>query len=308
MNDSILLLGANGFVGAALTTALAAAGSHVIAVGRHAPATTPTGKLTRVDGEFTTPEQFSTWLPQCRAVVHLASSSTPGRSAGKPLFELEHNLRTTFALIEALQTHPRCELLYLSSGGTLYGDADTNPATERHIIRPKSYYGAGKAAAEHFITAWSAQFATRATILRPSNLYGPGQTIRQGFGIIPTAFDALLNDTPLTIWGDGSTVRDYLYIDDFVQLCQAILARPMPAGTQVLNAASGQGLSLNQLLEHIATATAKRLQPHYQPGRSVDVSRIVLDPGRAERHYGWKTRTPILQGLRNTWKWYTGQA
>ncbi|NMG44651.1 NAD-dependent epimerase/dehydratase family protein [Aromatoleum toluvorans] len=304
MNDAILLLGAHGFVGNALTRALAAAGAAVVAVGRHPGAAAAPG-ITTVPAAFAEPAQFAEWLPRCRAVVHLASASTPGSSAGKPLFELDRNLRPTFALLEALQTRPQCELLYLSSGGTLYGDAEVSPATERHVIRPKSYYGAGKAAAEHFITAWSAQFGGHATILRPSNLYGPGQSTRQGFGIIPTAFDALREGTPLTVWGDGSTVRDYLYIDDFVALCLAILARPMPAGTQVLNASSGAGLSLNELFAHIENVAGRPLQRHYVPGRSVDVSRIVLDASRAQHHYDWHAGTPIEAGLSAAWQWHT---
>lgn len=304
MRDTILLLGANGFIGTALTSALASTGTPLIAVGRskgHAPS----HAITRIDGTFTRPEDFSPWLDRCRAVVHLASASTPGSSAGKPLFELEHNLRPTFALLEAMQAHPQCELLYLSSGGTLYGDAATSPATERHVIRPRSYYGAGKAAAEHFITAWTTQHSTRATILRPSNLYGPGQTTRRGFGIIPTAFDALRDSAPLTVWGDGSTVRDYLYIDDFVALCLAILARPMPPGAQVLNAASGDGISLDELFSHIEAVTGLALERRYEHSRAVDVSRIVLDPGRARRHYGWCASTPVAQGLARAWQWHS---
>lgn len=307
MNDAILLLGAHGFVGTALTRALAATGAPVIAVGRQ-PGGNPVAGITTVPAAFTEPAQFAEWLPRCRAVVHLASASTPGSSAGKPLLELDHNLRPTFALLEALQTHPHCELLYLSSGGTLYGDAETSPATERDVIRPKSYYGAGKAAAEHFITAWSAQFGGHATILRPANLYGPGQGTRQGFGIIPTAFDALRANTPLTVWGDGSTVRDYLYIGDFVALCLAILARPMPAGTQVLNASSGTGLSLNELFAHIENVAGRPLQRRYVPSRSVDVSRIVLDAGRALRHYDWHAGTPIDAGLAAAWQWHSSEA
>lgn len=306
MSKAILLLGSGGFVGTALTPALARTGTPLIAVG-HAPQIAAGATVTRIDELFDRPEQFARWLPECRAVVHLASASTPGSSAGMPMHELERNLRTTLALLQALQNHPACELLYLSSGGTLYGDAGTEPATERHIIRPKSYYGAGKAAAEHFITAWSAQFNARATILRPSNLYGPGQGIRQGFGIIPTAFDALRNDRPLTVWGDGRTVRDYLYIDDFVALCLAVLTRPMPAGTQVLNAASGHGLSLNDLFAHIEAVAGRPLLRHYEPGRAVDVSRIVLDPTRAQRHYGWHATTPIDQGLAQAWHWHCSQ-
>ncbi|BAL22709.1 NAD-dependent epimerase/dehydratase family protein [Azoarcus sp. KH32C] len=305
MKDTILLLGAGGFVGNALTRALSEANVPLIAVGHHPVATA--GKITSIDDTFDNPEQFARWLPECRAVVHCASASTPGSSAGNPLQELDTNLRTTLALLQALQDHPDCELLYLSSGGTLYGDAGADPATEHHIIRPKSYYGAGKAAAEHFISAWTAQFSSRATILRPSNLYGPGQTIRQGFGIVPTALDAAMKGTPLPIWGDGSTVRDYLYIVDFIRLCLDILAAPMPAGTQIMNAASGHGVSLNELLAHIETVTGKPMTRHYQPGRSVDVSRIVLSPERAQHRYGWSATTSLPTGLERTWAWYSAQ-
>lgn len=305
MKSAVLVLGAAGFVGMALTKRLIAEGIEVIAAGR-GEALAALRPAIHVDDELSSPEAFLHWLPRCRTVVHLASASTPGSSAGKPLFELEHNLRTTFALLEALQAAPHCNLLYVSSGGTLYGDSDVGAVTERHLIRPRSYYGAGKAAAEHFITAWTMQFGAAATILRPSNVYGPGQHARQGFGIIPTAFDAIIDDTPLTIWGDGSTIRDYLFVDDLVELCALILKRPMPSGTLMLNASCGIGLSLNQLLEHIEAVTGRRIVRNYEHQRPVDVSRIVLDASRATRHYGWNASTSIRAGLERTWQWRIG--
>lgn len=304
MKDAILILGAGGFVGTALTRHLVSIGVEVIAVGK-GRRVAELGPTVHLDEHFLTPAQFRPWLSRCRTVVHLASASTPGRSAGKPLFELDHNLRTTLALLEAIQDEPRCGLLYLSSGGTLYGDADEGPVTEHHLIRPKSYYGAGKAAAEHFITAWTLQFNGAATILRPSNVYGPGQSAGQGFGIIPTAFSAAMRGTPLTIWGNGETVRDYLFVDDLIRLCEAVLLKPMHSGTQVLNAASGTGLSLNALLDQIEIVSDHPLVRNYQIQRAVDVSRIILDPSRAHRHYGWRAQTAIRDGLEKTWRWRT---
>lgn len=306
MKDKVLILGAGGFVGLALTRALSAAGISLIAVGRHPELAKMVG-IRHIDENFTSPEQFALQLPECRAVVHLASASTPGGSAGRPMVELESNLRTTFALLHALQETPDCHLLYLSSGGTLYGDADNGPVGEGHLIQPKSYYGAGKAAAEHFITAWTMQYAAGATILRPSNLYGPGQTTRQGFGIIPTAFDAIRHGTPVTVWGDGNTIRDYLFIDDFIDLCRRILAAPAPTGTRVLNAASGSGISLNTLLDHIEDVAGRPIERRYHSGRAVDVLRIVLDAERARQHYGWAARTAIRRGLELTWQWQSRQ-
>lgn len=304
MNQSVLILGGGGFIGSALSLALAKAGNKVTAFSRTARGQEHQN-IRNVTGAFCEPADFEPWLADCQSVVQLASSSTPGSSAGRPLYELEGNLRVTLALLEALQSHPDRNLLFCSSGGALYGNDEITPATERSKIHPHSYHGAGKAAAEHFISSWTMQFAAAATILRPSNVYGPGQAARKGFGIIPTAFNKIINDEPLEIWGDGSAVRDYLYVDDFIQLCLAIIDRPMAGGTVTLNAGSGIGTRLGELLSQIESVTGKKLRKIQKDKRHVDISRIVVDPGKAREIYGWEPRTPLTDGLKNTWNWWT---
>jgi len=302
MADSILVLGGNGFIGHALSQALAQRGTPVIAVGRHSPASAHAGIETIVAAPNTS-EEFLPLLARSRAVVHAASTSTPGSSAGNPLAEVGGNLQTSLALLQALQSFPDRPLLYFSSGGTLYGDVQAKAANESDSIRPRSYHGAGKAAVEHFIDAWCSQFAGAATVLRPSNIYGPGQHERQGFAIIPTAFGKMLRDEALTVWGDGSAERDYLYIDDLVALCLTILDRDMPAGMRVLNAASGVGISLNTLFEKMEAVSGQRLQRSHDASRKVDVARAVIDAGQARLAYGWSPTTDLDEGLRQTWRW-----
>ena len=217
-------------------------------------------------------------------------------------------MRVTLALLEALQNAPHCNLLFVSSGGTLYGDKTVKPATESSQIAPLSYHGAGKAAAEHFISAWAQQFSRSATILRPSNVYGPGQTAKQGFGIIPNTFAKIKNDEVLEIWGDGNAVRDYLYIDDLVQLCLAILDTQMGYGITTLNAGSNTGTSLNELLSLIEDITGSRIRRVQQTKRQVDASRVVIDSSEAQKLLGWEPRTPLAEGLRQTWNWWTNPA
>lgn len=306
MNQSVLILGGGGFIGSALSLALAKAGKTVTVLSRTACGQEHQN-IRNVTGAFNAPADFEPWLKDGQSIVHLASSSTPGSSAGRPLSELESNLRVTLALLEALQGHPGCNLLFCSSGGTLYGDNETAPATEQSKIHPYSYHGAGKAAAEHFISSWTMQFATAATILRPSNVYGPGQAARKGFGIIPAAFNKVIEDKPLEIWGDGSAVRDYLYIDDFVQLCVAIIDRPMAKGTIALNAGSGIGIRLDELLSQIELVTGKQLRKIHRNKRQVDISRIVIDSSKAYERYDWKPQTPLTNGLNKTWDWWTNQ-
>ena len=303
MSDTVLILGASGFIGRNLSEAMATMGHAVIAATR-SPATFLHPAITNVVAPFDSARQFSALLQRSSAVVHAASSSTPGSSAAQP--QLDGNLRTTLALIEALQDCPDRRLLYLSSGGTLYGDRD-RAAREDDPLRPRSYHGAGKAAAEHFIHAWAMQYEGTAVLLRPSNVYGRGQLPRHGFGIIPTAFDCALRGAPLTIWGSGDTVRDYLHVDDLVSLCQRALRHDHPPGVHVYNASRDHGVTLNALLDAIDRTTGRPLQRDYQPARRVDVGRIVPDNQAARSVLGWEPEVDLEQGLQDTWRWFTSR-
>ncbi|MEO6137422.1 MAG: NAD-dependent epimerase/dehydratase family protein [Luteimonas sp.] len=300
MRNAVLVLGASGFIGRHLAETIALTGRDVIAATR-TPATFRHAGITNVVAPFDSASQFSTLLQRSGAVVHAASSSTPGSSAAQP--QLDGNLRTTLALIEALQDHPDQQLLYLSSGGTLYGDRD-RAAREDDPLRPRSYHGAGKAAAEHFIHAWAMQYDATAVLLRPSNVYGRGQLARQGFGIVPTAFNCALRDIPLTVWGSGETVRDYLHVDDLVSLCQRALTHSHAPGVHVYNASRDHGMALNDLLDDIDGTTERPLQRHYQPARRVDVGRIVPDNQAARNVLGWQPQVDLAQGLQDTWRWF----
>jgi UDP-glucose 4-epimerase len=303
MPETVAVIGASGFVGQYLVRSLSGEGKHVLALSRAELPDSPPG-VEQIVGAFDRPADFLPILRQSAVVVHAASASTPGSTAGRPLSELGLNLGPTLALIEALQETPDCRLVYLSSGGTLYGNTDGLAAIEESPLRPRSYHGAGKVAAEQFIRAWAAQFRGRAVILRPSNLYGPGQSLRRGFGIVPTAFDKILRNEPLTIWGDGQSVRDYLYIEDFIDLCLAVIASPMTPGVEVINAASGLGVSLDELLRTIEAVTGRTLARHYDPTRPVDLLRVTLDISNAGNRYGWQPATALTDGLAQAWQWY----
>lgn len=202
-----------------------------------------------------------------------------------------------------MQDHADVELLYLSSGGALYAPAGDSMSNETMQVRPLSYHGAGKIAAEYFISAWCDQYSRKATIVRPSNVYGPGQPERAEFGIIPAALGKIKRSETLHVWGDGSAVRDYLYIDDLVRLMLTILHKPTPKGARVVNACSGVGVSLNELFDVLQDVTGVSLSCSYETSRAVDASRVVMDPTLAKREYNFLAATPLHEGLRRTWAW-----
>ena len=303
MDSEIVILGGGGFIGRHLADGLAAQGLRVVVATRR-PAHFPHPGIRNVVSPFENPDDFMPLLSTSGVVIHAASSSTPGSSDARP--QIDGNLRTTLSLIEGLQVHPGCRLLYLSSGGTLYGDSDAM-VDEGTAIRPRSYHGAGKAAAEHFIHAWASQYAGTAIVLRPSNVYGPGQHPRHGFGIVPAAFSCVREARALEIWGDGETVRDYLFVQDLVALCLLCLRSDPGVGVHVYNASSGRGVSLNALLEQIELVSGRELRRTHKAERRVDVRRVVPDNQAAGKAFGWAPQVGLIDGLNRFWQWFQTQ-
>lgn len=307
MPEPALLIGAGGFVGQRLLDAFARRGEPVIAVSR-SPFEAPGDNVERHVQAMRAPRDFAPLLARVRAVIHVASASTPGSSAGKPLQELDENVRPTLALLEALQAFPRLPLIYVSSGGTLYSRAGDGVSDELAAVYSRSYHGAGKIAVEHFIEAWCNQFAGSAVVLRPSNLYGPGQHERPGFGIVPTALGKLVRGETLHVWGDGSAERDYLYIDDFTRLLFAALDAAPADGFRVFNACSGTSIDLNGLFALIERIAGKSLRRSYDAGRPVDAPSVRMQATRARKTFGWVADAGLPEGLERTWRWFTSQS
>ncbi|MBK8743234.1 NAD-dependent epimerase/dehydratase family protein [Propionivibrio sp.] len=276
--NGVLLLGGNGFIGSALAARLKRddIGAHI--VGRN-------------DGDL-----LETAIPGCGTVIHLASATTPGSSARHPNLELG-NLALTLRLLELLENQPETHLIFFSSGGTVYGNPDRLPVTEDAPIAPLSNHGAGKAAQEVFCQAFRSR-GHAVTILRPSNAYGPGQSLRQGFGLIRTLLEHAFCDTPIQIWGDGESVRDFIYIDDIVEATARLIKLPQDSGTY--NLGSGMGYSINQVLDIVRTISGKALKAVYRATRSIDVRNVVLDSTRLSTLLSWTPQVGLEDGVRRT--------
>lgn len=296
MMRRVLVVGAAGFIGQHLVRALGEANIEVVAQVHYRSATFGA----HVVDVATTAVDAST-LNVCDAVVWLAAATTPASSALNPMLELTNNLAPLLALLQNMRSS--CHLVYVSSGGTVYGDVE-RPADETMPLHPRSYYGAGKAASEHFIEAWCRQHGGSATVLRPSNVYGPGQSLHGGFGVIPAAMDCIRQGKPMTLWGGGSSLRDYLYIDDFISACVAALRRPSQGTCRVLNICSGEATRLSEMLEQIERVARKVLLRDPRPARAVDLHSVLLDGGRARCELDWTPQTSLPEGLRKTWQWF----
>ena len=303
----ILLLGGTGFVGQRLVAALHKIGYRVSVISRSLrPGVFPTTVehfACSLEHKLT----LSQLLPSVDTVIHMASASTPSTSTHNPTFEILHNVIPTTQFLEAFAEHQTPLLIYLSSGGAIYGNHQSEKALEQHVVAPLSYYGAGKASIESLLHAFCHQTKRNAIVIRPSNLYGPDQPERAGFGIIPTLIARALRNEPIDIWGDGNTMRDYLYIDDFIELlCKIIGSNNHLNGCNIFNAGTGNGTTVNDLCKRIESIGRVNLMRNYHPIRAVDVQRIVLDTAKTSATYNWTAKTNLEEGLKETWQSATG--
>jgi len=299
--DAALIVGA-GFLGRAIALRLAAAGRRVTVLSPRAGQMAWPDGVSAVSGRQEDSGLMADLLAGHATVIHAAWGTTPGSSAGQPALEAQLGLLPFLVFLDTLQRVPGRRLLFLSSGGTVYGDAGSAPAGEEAPLAPRSCHGAGKASAELFIKS----LGLDALILRPSNIYGPGQALRPGFGVVPHLLRCALEGRPFTLWGDGGQVRDYLYIDDFVEAVVALLARPHLAGP--FNVGSGRGTSLRELIGVVEAASGKRLRIESQSPRDGDVMHSVLDIGRLRHAAGWRPSTELEAGIPRTLERLLGTA
>lgn len=294
---SILVVGA-GFLGRAIALRLSGTGHRITVLSPHARETPWPEGIDTMNGRQEDHALMNRLLADNDAVIHVAWGTTPNSSAGRPALEAERGLDPFLAFFETLQRFSEVRLLFLSSGGTVYGETGGQPVGEERPMQPLSCHGAGKAAAETFL---GMRRTERTLILRPSNIYGPGQGMRSGFGVVPHLLRCAAEGRPFQMWGDGSQVRDYLYVDDFADAVSVLLARPEVSGT--FNLGSGSGTSLNELVGLVEGVTGREVRIERHPPRPGDVARIVLNAGRLTRATGWLPVTRLAEGIGRAWLW-----
>lgn len=300
-----LVIGGNGFIGSHLVEALkrTGAGVKVLDLGARRDDIDWSG-VEYQQGAFSSPDCLDAALEGVDRVYHLASCTVPGTSNQDPVSDIEGNLVSTVKLLERMRARRISRIIYFSSGGTVYGNPTALPVSEDHPTNPISSYGVVKLAVEKYLAMYQALYGLQPLVLRPSNPYGPRQNTAGIQGVIAAFLGQHLRGEAIRIWGDGSTVRDYIYIADL-----ASLAATAGQGdeTGVFNVGSGRGYSLNEIASEISRVVGAGLDIETLPKRSFDVREVVLDIECAKRTFGWTPSVGLPEGLRLTWDWLSSQ-
>jgi len=302
LNKSALIVGGAGFTGRAVTSALAEYEYDLHVIARDTSSFSTSSSIQYYQTDIMDFDGFDPLLESCSEILYFASDTTPGASVNEPQLELQKNLSPLLFLIKYLQKYKNKHLIYLSSGGTVYGNTQKASFCEEECFSPSSYYGAGKIAAEAFLKSFQNQYGNQVTIFRPSNFYGVGQPYKAGFGVIRSILECLYNNETFQIWGDGQAKRDYINIQDFVSACMIIATSPPPEKFNVFNVGSGYAVSLLELVEIIEKTLGKTLHVNHTSGRSCDIERIALDCLKLQS-LNWQAAITLETGILSMWEW-----
>lgn len=227
-------------------------------------------------------------------IVHLVATIIPGSTFED--YKREYQ-QVIFPTIELMQycAQKDIKFVYFSSGGTVYGNrTDMTPFKETDPMAPISYYGWSKQMMENSILYVHRTAGLKYLIVRPSNPYGHGQNIHAKQGLIAVALGKILAGEPITIWGDGSNVRDYIYIDDLCEVLCQLLEKDVCNTT--LNIGSGVGESINDIIDVLMYTVSEEVRVEYQSARKVDVAHMILDTSRLRKYVDVEF-TPLKKGI-----------
>lgn len=299
----ILLVGGTGFIGKNLLLRLGASGVKTTVVSRQ-----PDREFLARFSPLTTAltlEQFysdpSAALFDCRSVVYLASSSTPGSNLTAPWREATHTVEPLLRMIKAVVDHSDAHFVFLSSGGTVYGPCNVDLLTEDLPLNPISPYGLGKKMCEAVVQHMATVHRLRQTILRPANPIGRWQE-SQGQGVVGALLRAARDGTSFPMIGDGTAIRDYFDVSDLAAAIIATLQAPDKSSGRIWNVGSGHGHSVSEMLNMVRIVTGRNIEVKPLPPRDTDVDRVVLDINGIRAALGWSCQVDLEDGIQDVWR------
>lgn len=303
----ICIVGASGFIGRNLVRYFADQSSLIAvrAVVRRASEDLFLGR-TQVEVRFSNLEDqdaLQEAVDSSDVVYHLASGTVPSTSNADPIYDINLNLLGSIRLLDACRKAGVGRIVFVSSGGTVYGPLQEIPAPETHPTFPICSYGIVKLAIERYLHLYHVLYGLDYTIIRASNPYGPFQSTNGSQGVVPVFIYKMMRRNPIEIWGDGSVVRDFIYIDDLLRALYSVATTPR-GNCGIYNVGSGIGTSLNQLLETISEVSGLPNTCIYRPSRSCDVTHSVLNITKFQSEYGWIPQVNLEDGLRKAVNWF----
>jgi len=304
----ILVSGGAGFIGSHTVDALIAAGDHELSIIDDLSAgkrVNPRARLYQTDLRDGAAVRAMFERERPEILVHLAAQMDVRRSVADPAFDAQVNLVGFLNLMEAGRANGLRRVVFSSTGGAIYGEQGSFPCNEDHPLLPVSPYGVAKLATEKYLFFYHVQYGIDYAAMRYANVYGPRQDPHGEAGVVAIFCGRILEDRPVTIYGDGNQTRDYVFVGDVVRANVAAVAS---AVSGPFNIGTGIETNVNQLYAALAKSAGTSRAPEYGPARPGEQMRSVILPARAERELGWRPQVDLSEGLAQTLRYFRERA
>ena len=254
-----------------------------------------------ITGDFSNRDDIRRAILNCDVIYHLISATVPQTSNDDPRNDVEANVLSTLYLLDEARKAGGKKIVFVSSGGTVYGVPQAIPIKENHPTEPITSYGICKLIIEKYLHLYWTLYGLKYCVLRVANAYGERQPITGSQGVIATFLDKALRQDELSVWGDGSVIRDYVYAGD---VARALGKAAVYSGEmKVFNIGAGQGHSLNEVIEVIEQIVQKPLRTKNTSGRVFDVPINVLDISSAKLYLDWQPTVSLSEGIAREYEW-----
>lgn len=254
-----------------------------------------------IEGDFNNEIDIKNSLEGIDFVFHLVSSTVPATSNENPVYDVETNLISSLKLFQECVRRKIRKVIFLSSGGTVYGIPNEVPIKESYSSNPICSYGIVKKTIEEYLFMFERLHGLDYFVFRLSNPYGEKQNPFAAQGAIPVFIYKALNGEPITVWGDGSVKRDYIYIKDVVSALASSI--PVNSKNKIFNLSSGSGTTLNELIDIIKNISGKKVTVEYKESRSIDVPVNFLDNTLTKKTFEWNPHINLPEGMALVYKY-----
>jgi UDP-glucose 4-epimerase len=298
-----LIIGGNGFIGSHLVDSLVETGWEVVILDVYKRRYDPIPeKAYFIQGDISQKFLLREALNGVDVVFHLAWTSIHEISNLDTVVDVQDNLIPSLLILNACRVAQVKKIVFLSSGGTVYGAPQKLPIKETSQKYPLNSYGILKLTVEKYLQLYKHLYGLDYTVLRPSVPYGPRQNPLGRQGAVSVFLYRVTRGLPIQIWGDGQTSRDYFYIADLIQALTRCTRKTRHA---VYNIGGGREITLLELLHEVERAVNREAITQFLPARDFDVQNLVLDTTLALKDLQWKPGVPLQQGIEMTCHWLT---
>ncbi|SCD22799.1 hypothetical protein BR141012304_10357 [Brucella inopinata] len=297
LNRRVLVFGGSGFIGTHLCDRLQADGYEVGVFGRSRPSSM-NDRIEYISGDFSDREAVQRAVRGYGYVFHLIHGTNPPSVNTDISGDVHRSILPTLTLLEACSLASVEKVLFLSSGGTVYGNNGMIASRESDPTVPMNAYGAHKLLLENYLRVYANTKQLDYTVLRLSNPYGPHQSVEKGVGLIAAVINAIKTGGALNVFGDGRTQRDYIFIGDAVSAMSS--AVPYSGEHKIFNVGSGEGRSVKEIISIVEEIMGRPVSKNYLPERSYDVKKSILDISLIRNELDWQPATDLRDGINIT--------